>query len=190
MQKQSIKSQQQSIESLKKLKEKLQSMQQESANEKPVEDMESLRKILENLVKLSFDQEDLITKVKNTPKNSPEFITIVRKQNKLADDSKIIEDSLFALSKRVIQIEATINQEITSIKSYMKKSTKELEARAAERATERQQLVMTATNNLALLLSEILEQMQKQLDMPSSQCNKPRNCNKLTPTVKSLLCLK
>ena len=184
MQKQSIKSQQQSIESLKKLKEKLQSMQQESANEKPVEDMESLRKILENLVKLSFDQEDLITKVKNTPKNSPEFITIVRKQNKLADDSKIIEDSLFALSKRVIQIEATINQEITSIKSNMKKATKELEARAAERATERQQLVMTATNNLALLLSEILEQMQKQLDMPSSQCNKPRNCNKPNPNCK------
>ena len=92
MQKKSLKSQQQSIESLKKLKEKLQSMQQESANDKPVEDMESLRKILENLVKLSFDQEDLITKVKNTPKNSSEFIKIVRKQNKLADDSKIIEE--------------------------------------------------------------------------------------------------
>ena len=41
---------------------------------------------------------------------------------------------------------------------------------------------MTSSNNLALLLSEILEQMQKQLETPPSQCNKPKNCNKPNPS--------
>ena len=181
MKKKSAKSQQSAIDEMKQLEQKLQSMQQSSGGDKPIEDMETLRKILENLITLSFDQEDLIGRVNNTPRNSPEFVKIIQQQNKLSDDSKIIEDSLFALSKRVIEIQATINQEIASIKSNMQKATEELEARDVNRATQRQQLVMTATNNLALLLSEILEQIQKQLDMPPSQCNKPNNLSKPNP---------
>ena len=169
---------------MEELEDKLKSMQESSGENKPKEDMETLRKILENLVTLSFDQESLINKVNNTPRNSPEFVKMVQQQNKLADDSKIIEDSLFALSKRVVQIQATINKEIASIKSNMLKSTKELENRDVNKAAERQQFVMTATNNLALLLSEILEQMQKDLEMPPSKCNKPKNCNKPNPNCK------
>ena len=45
---------------------------------------------------------------------------------------------------------------------------------------EKQQFVMTSVNNLALLLSEILEQMQK--EMPPSDCNTPKNCNKPNPS--------
>ena len=181
MKKKSSKLQQQAIDEMKQLEEKLQDMQQSCGLEKPIEDMQSLRKILENLIRLSFDQEDLIAETKNTSRNSSKFVKIVQEQNKLSDDSKIIEDSLFALSKRVVQIQATVNKEITSIKSNMKKATSELEARDVNRATERQQFVMTSSNNLALLLSEILEQMQKQLEMPPSQCNKQKNCNKPNP---------
>ena len=182
--KKSIKSQKIAIEKMNTLEEKLQSMQKSSSEDKPIEDMETLRKILENLIKLSFDQEHLINRTKKTSKNSPEFVKIVQQQNKISDDSKIIEDSLFALSKRVLEIQATINQEITSIKSNMKKATSELEIRDVNKATERQQFVMTSTNNLALLLSEILEQMQKQLEMPPSKCNTPKNCNKPNPNCK------
>jgi hypothetical protein len=146
--------------------------------------METLRKILENLVTLSFDQEKLMQHAKSTPRNSAEFIKIVQRQNKLADNSQIIEDSLLALSKRVVQIQATINREITAINKNMNKATKELEGRQIEKAAERQQFVMTSTNNLALLLSEILEQMQKDLEMPPSNCNKPKNCNKPNPNCK------
>ena len=135
---------------------------------KPKEDMETLRKILENLVTLSFDQEELMQHAKNTPRNSAEFIKIVQEQNKLADDSQIIEDSLLALSKRVIQIQATINREVAAINNNMNKATKELEERKVEKAVERQQFVMTSTNNLALLLSEISGANAKGLDMPPS----------------------
>jgi hypothetical protein len=182
--KKASKSQQSAIDEMEDLENKLQNMKQSSGESKPKEDMETLRKILENLVTLSFDQEYLMEHVNNTPRNSPEFVKIVQEQNKLSDNSKIIEDSLFALSKRVIQIQATINKEIASINRNMQKATKELERREVNKATERQQFVMTATNNLALLLSEILEQMQKDLERPPSQCNKPKNCNKPNPNCK------
>ena len=181
MKKKSSKSQQQAIDEMKQLEEKLKDMQKSCGLEKPIEDMQSLRKILENLIRLSFDQEDLMAEVKNTAKNSSEFVKIVQQQNKLSDNSKIIEDSLFALSKRVVQIQATVNKEISSIRLNMKKATGKLEARDINKATEKQQFVMTSSNNLALLLSEILEQMQKELEMPPSQCNKQKNCNKPNP---------
>ena len=178
------KAQEEALEELEELEQQLQSMQQSSGEDKPKEDMETLRKILENLVTLSFDQEKLMQHTKSTPRNSAEFIKIVQRQNKLADNSQIIEDSLLALSKRVVQIQATINREITAINKNMNKATKELEGRQIEKAAERQQFVMTSTNNLALLLSEILEQMQKDLEMPPSNCNKPKNCNKPNPNCK------
>lgn len=183
--KKSKKLQQNVIEEIEKLEAKLQNMQESSNNNKPEEDMETLRQILENLVTLSFDQESLLKISNNTSRNSPRFIKIVQQQNKLADDSKVIEDSLFSLSKRVIEIEATINKEITSIKSNMENATYELESRNIQKAVEKQQFVMTATNNLALLLSEILEQMQKELEMAPSKCNKPKNCNKPNPNCKN-----
>ena len=179
--KKSQKSQEDAIQEMEKLEDELQNMQETDAESQPVEDMESLRKILENLITLSFDQEELMGQLENTPRNSPDFIKLVQKQNKLSEDSKIVEDSLFALSKRVLQIQSTINQEISAIKSNMIKATKELENRDINRASERQQFVMTSVNNLALLLSETLEQMQKQLDMLPSQCKKPKNCNKPNP---------
>ena len=178
------KAQEEALEELEELEQQLQTMQQSSGEDKPKEDMETLRKILENLVTLSFDQEKLMQHTKSTPRNSAEFIKIVQRQNKLADNSQIIEDSLLALSKRVVQIQATINREITAINKNMNKATKELEERQIEKAAERQQFVMTSTNNLALLLSEILEQMQKDLEMPPSNCNKPKNCNKPNPNCK------
>ena len=178
------KAQEEAIKELEKLEKQLQSMQQSSSEQKPQEDMETLRKILENLVTLSFNQEELMLRANNIPKNSAEFIQVVKQQNKLADDSQIIEDSLLALSKRVVQIQATINKEIAAINNNMIKSTSELEQRQVSKAAERQQFVMTSTNNLALLLSEILEQMQKDLESPPSNCNKPKNCNKPNPNCK------
>jgi len=177
----SNKSQEKAIESIKKLENELEKMQTESNESRPIEDMQTLRKILDNLIVLSLSQEELMSEVRSTYKGSSKFVQIIRKQARLRENSEIIQDSLYALSKRVLQIQATINKEISSINSNIEKTIKTLELRDINNATKRQQFVMTSTNNLALLLSEILEQMQKELDSPPSQCNKPKNCNKPNP---------
>ena len=176
--KKSQKYQKTTIDKIEELESNLLSMQSQNNSQQQLENIEDLRQILENLIRVSFDQEDLIISVNTTPKNSSEFVNVVKNQKNISNNTKIIEDSLFALSKRVVQIQSTVNKEIGLINSNIKKSIGYLEERNSVKSAEKQQFVMTSMNNLAVLLSDILEQMQKDLDMQTSQCNKPRNCNK------------
>ena len=175
--KKSSKKQQESIEQLEKLENMLNSMLESNSEEMQIENIETLREILDNLIILSFSQEKLIKKTQKTKVTSSEFIALVRQQQKLVLDSKIIEDSLFALSKRAVKIQSKINSEITLIKDNMNESKKFLEERRVKKSAEKQQFVMTSANNLALLLSEILKSMQMDLSMMPSSCKKPKNCN-------------
>ena len=160
---------------MNELQQKLQILQSSSCSNSQEEDMETLRQILENLIRLTFDQEELMQKVTITPKNSPSYVNLAKAQKKLVDDAKIIEDSLFALSKRVVQIQHIVNKEIAAIKNNMASATNHLEERIVNKASADQQFSMTSANNLALILAEMLKQMQQQC---SSSSSKPSNCNK------------
>ncbi len=174
-------SQKKAAEQMEQLAFQMQSAMQNNAQEQQEEDMDALRQLLENIVHLSFEQEALMEDLGSTNVRDPRFVTHGRTQRKLRDDAKVIEDSLYALSKRVPQLEAIVNREMTAVNGNMDEATRLLgEARANERfkpmATDKQQHAMTSLNNLALLLDEALQQMQQQMaqSMPGSgSCNKP-----------------
>ena len=95
----------------------------------------------------------------------------------ILDKIQIIDDSLTALALRQIMLSGKINKEVQSIKRSLKKSIKNLTERKTKNAQVEQQTVMMHTNELGLLLSEIINQMQQ--NMPGSgQCNKPGGKNK------------
>ncbi|PCJ89403.1 MAG: DUF4175 domain-containing protein [Flavobacteriales bacterium] len=178
--------QKQASESMKKLSKKLQEMQMSMQAQSNTEDLDNMRQLLENLVQLSFDQEDLMGQLKGVDQRDPKYVTISQQQKKLKDDAKMIEDSLFALSKRVIQIESIVNREISAINQNMEKAIKQIsesyaarphmEKQAKALASSRQQLVMTSLNNLALLFDEIIQQMMQQMSSKkygNMSCNKP-----------------
>ncbi|MBK9047452.1 MAG: hypothetical protein IPL74_12310 [Bacteroidetes bacterium] len=74
--------------------------QQEQAEEESAEeDMNALRALLENLIRFSFNQESLMEELKTMDVNSPRYTKMAQKQRELKDDAKVLEDSLFALSK-------------------------------------------------------------------------------------------
>ncbi len=127
------------------------------------ENAEDLRAILENLITLSYDQEDVMKEFKKVSQSDPRFITLSQKQLKLKDDSKIIEDSLNSLAKRVFQIQSFITRELEQMNQRMDESTIAIKARRADMAAGKQQMAMTSMNNLALLLSDVLKQMQDQM---------------------------
>ena len=183
-------SQKDAAKQMQELSQKMQQMQQQMAQENTAEDMDALRDILENLVTLSFDQEELIDQLKKIERNDPKFVEIAQEQKKLKDDAKMIEDSLLALSKRVIQIESIVNQETGSIKMNMDKAIKALAERNNREAGSRQQFTMTSINNLALLLDEALIQMQKQMQSQmaaSGSCDKPGSSgNKPKPSMSQM----
>lgn len=183
----SSKKQQKAIENLEKMSQKMQGLQSSCSSDRPIENMETLRQILENLITLSFDQEELIDNISSLPKSSNSIIKYIQIQKKLLDDSQIIEDSLFALSKRVVEIEPIINKEIRSINYNIDKSISLLENRKISKGASSQQYAMTSMNNLALLLSETLRMMQMEFaneNPGNQQCNKPGNSAK--PSLKEL----
>ncbi|MBK7336041.1 MAG: DUF4175 domain-containing protein [Saprospirales bacterium] len=162
-----------------KMREMAQSMSMQmegQAMEQMEEDMEALRQLLENLVTLSFDQEDLIDEFGRVNINTPQYVDLVQQQFKLKDDFRLIEDSLQALSKRVFQIESFVTEKVMEIKTNMKQGLEELEERRKPQAGDHQQRVMKNANDLALMLSEVMNQMQQQMSgmMSGNQmCNKP-----------------
>ena len=174
-------SQKSAAEKMEQLAFQMKSAMQSNAQEQQEEDMDALRQLLENIVQLSFDQEGLMEDLGSTSTKDPRFIEQGRTQRKLRDDAKVIEDSLFALSKRVPQLESIVNREMNAVNSNMDEATRYMgEARANERfkpmAADKQQHAMTSLNNLALLLDEALQQMMQQMAQGkpgSGNCNKP-----------------
>lgn len=156
------KSQQNASKKMQEMKEQMEQSMQSEEEERQEENMATLRQILENLVNLSYAQEDLITTLPKTRIDNPQYVEIPKQQKKLKDDSKIIEDSLLALSKRAPQISALVNREISAIHLNMDKTVSALAERNVGESTTRMQTTMTSVNNLALLLNEILQQMQSQ----------------------------
>ena len=165
--------QEQSESKMEELSEKLSQMQSQMQSQANAENLEDLRTILENLIELSFAQERVMEQLKNTNQNDPRYVSLAQEQKKLKDDSKIIEDSLFALSKRVVQLKSIINKEIASVNYNMKKAIDELGERRTALANSRQQLSMTSINNLALLLDEAIKNMQMQMQQGKGNCKKP-----------------
>ena len=173
-------SQKKASQGMDELGKKLEMMQAEMEAGADAENLENLRDLLENLVMLSFDQEELMSEFKGTNQKSPEYVKHTQTQKKIKDDAKMIEDSLFALSKRMVEIEPFVNREIAAINDNMSTAIQMMADRKTNEAASKQQYVMTAMNNLALLLSEIVQQMQQEMasQMQSkSSCDKP-GCKK------------
>ena len=143
-----------------------------SSSDQQEEDADSLRQLLENLLSFSLEQEVLLNDLKGLSTQDPKYIGIGQSQRKLKDDVKIIEDSLDALGKRQIMISNMLDKEVQEVKRSLNQSIKNITERKKSVARLNQQTVMMHTNELALLLSEILKQMQS--NMPGTgQCNKP-----------------
>ncbi len=168
--------QQKASDKMQKMSESLFEMQMEMENEQMGEDINALRAILENLVRVSFDQEDLMDKVKSINRSSPKYPETIEGQKKIQNNLEMIEDSLLALSKRQAMIENFVNREIRDINSNTEMAMQALQNRSIGMATSKQQYVMTAVNNLALLLSESLKNMEQNMSMMASgkSCSNPK----------------
>ncbi len=185
------KSQKSASEKMEEMKEEMENSMESTEKEQAEENAEALRQILENLVNLSFAQEELIKQLPKTRIDNPQYVGIPKQQNKLKDDSKIIEDSLLALSKRAPQISAVVNREISAINLNMNKTVQALADRNTGEGSMRMQTTMTSVNNLALLLNEALEQMQQQMKKQQQQqkgssgkCKKPGSGKGAKPSDK------
>lgn len=170
--------QQSAANNMKNASQKMKQMQMDMESAQQAEDMQAIRQLLENIVSLSFDEEKLMAAVKTTPINNPKFVELMKEQQRIRENSKMVEDSLYAIARRQVEIESFVTKEITNVNKYLGKSIQDMEDRNVPRAISNQQFVMTGYNNLALMLSESLQQMQQQMaeSQQQKQGGTPKNC--------------
>jgi len=157
------KNQQDAAQKMKELSQQMQNQMQAGQMQQMQVDMRTLRQLLENLVALSFSQEDLIAEFNKTNPSAPRFVLLTQKQNKLKEDFKVAEDTLQALAKRMIQLEHFVTDKVAEVNRTFKEGISQLEERKKSTAADLQQRSMKGLNDLALMLSESLKELQEQM---------------------------
>jgi len=136
------------------------------------EDVEMLRQILDNLVVFSFEQEDLMESFKRTEYGNPLFGKKLNVQNDLKLNFQHIDDSLFSLSLRQPMLSNSINKSITDVQFNIDRSLERLAENQTRQGISSQQYTVTGANELAILLSDLLNNMQNQMQMAGSGSGK------------------
>ncbi|MEO6834190.1 MAG: DUF4175 family protein [Chitinophagaceae bacterium] len=174
----SSKSQQQAAQNLQDMANSLRK-QAGGLNAEQIDiDIRATRQLLTNLIRLSFDQEKLMGAVQTTLPSSQIYIKNQSEQGRLYQASRMIRDSLFSLSKRIFKLAPSINKETAELEHNMALAKDGIEARRIPDVLVRQQYVMTHTNNLALMLNELLANLMQMQSLSkgsgqSGSCTKP-----------------
>ncbi|TAE50998.1 MAG: hypothetical protein EAZ89_10930 [Bacteroidetes bacterium] len=170
------KSQKSASDKMQEMSDQLSQMQQDSQSQQDEENMENLRALLENLLKLSFDQEDLRDGVSKLRYGDPALLARSQQQKKLQDDMALVQDSLESLANRVFQIQKFVLDESQKIEKNMNESQVFFRNKQISMITFHQQSAMTSINNLANMLSDVMKQMQQQMmnaKPGQGMCQKP-----------------
>ena len=127
------------------------------------ENIDDLRKILDNLIIFSFKQEGLLIKFNAISVSHPDFANELKNQNELKTYFEHIDDSLFVLSMRLPQLTTKIQTELSNTHYNLGESLENLSNNRFDLAGSNQQYVMTSANNLADVLSNLLNDMQNNM---------------------------
>ncbi len=166
------KSQKQSSKKMKEMSAKMQQQMMEMQGETIEENIDDLRKILENLVIFSFQQEQLMNKFSVTSKSHPEFGKDLKQQNQIKSYFEHIDDSLYVLAMRLPKISIKIQDDLSSAHYNLEQSLENFSENKFNNGISNQRYVMTAANNLADYLSTILNNMQNNMAMQSGKGKK------------------
>ncbi|MCS7086048.1 MAG: hypothetical protein NZ534_08240, partial [Bacteroidia bacterium] len=162
---------------LRKMKQELNDMQAASEMQQMAENLDDLRALLENLVKLSFDQEDLRDKMSGgAGVKDAAMVKAIQQQSKLRDDMQMVGDSLRALAQRSFEIQSFVMDELRGIEQSFERVNEQLNEKKFSFATREQTQIMTGLNNLANMLVDAMEQMQQQMKQMQQQQGQGQAC--------------
>ena len=154
------KSQKKVASKMKQMSGKMQKAMLDMEGESIEENMEDLRKILENLILFSYKQEGLMNKFDVISVAHPDFGKELKSQNSIRSYFEHIDDSLYILSMRLPKISGKIQNDLSSTHYNLEQSLENFSEGRFDNGISNQRYVMTATNNLADYLSTMLNEMK------------------------------
>lgn len=153
------KPQKEAARKMKKLSEEFEQQMMQMEGEQLNENIDDLRKIVENLIEYSFMQEALLDRFKGADNKHPDFPTNLKKQQVLKEYFEHIDDSLYVLSLRVASMSMQIQKEVNDVHYHMDNSLQNFAENRFNQGLSNQQFMITGANNLANMLSNLLENL-------------------------------
>jgi hypothetical protein len=162
------KHQKRAAQKMMEMSKKMKSAQMMAQGEQLDANIESMRQILSNLMVFSFEQEELMLNFRKIRINNPAYPGNLKKQQVLKEHFHHIDDSLFALALNNPMITEKITSKLTDIEFDINKSLDRLAQNELPQGTASQQYVMTGTNELANMLSDVLGNMEEMASLSLS----------------------
>ena len=164
-QKEAKKNQKNSSKKMKEMSAKMQKVMMEMEGDSIEENMDDLRKILENVLTFSFKQEKLMNKFDELSTSHPDFGKDLKRQNQLKTYFEHIDDSLYVLSMRLPKISSKIKDDLSNTHYNLDESLENFSENRFSKGITNQRYVMTSVNNLADYLSNMLDAMMNPSSM-------------------------
>ncbi len=171
------KSQQQKQKASKKIKEmseNMMSMMMGGGMDQLAEDAHLVRILLENVVRSSHAEEELMQEISVMKKDDPTVSQKISRQKEISENFVMVEDSLHKMANRQTSVKNFVFNELQIIDQQTESAMKDILESKFGSATQKQQKAMMSMNNLALMLAESLNEMESMMDgASSSSCSKP-----------------
>ena len=145
---------------MKQLGKQMQGAMESMQGEMIEENIDDLREIVENLLSFSFDQEQLMLSFEGVDAAHAEFPVKLKKQHILKEHFEHIDDSLYALSLRLQKLSSNIQNDLIEAHYNIDRSLGNIAENRIQQGRSNQQYTMTAANNLADMLSNLLNSLQ------------------------------
>jgi len=121
-----------------------------------------LRTALQNTLRLSRRQESLRRQVSDLATQGPTLRSFARDQKTISDGLTTVADSLQSIASDVPEMSREVQKKTGNALRAMETATTALDERDGGKATGHQKTSMMHLNELALLLSDLLQKMQNQ----------------------------
>lgn len=151
--------QQQMEQMLQQMQQSLQNMQQQMQAAGLQVNMAGLRRALDNILTLSQQQEGLRARVQNLSPDNPQMRQHAQRQVELSEGLTTVSDSLQKLARDIPQMSSRVQRETGEALRDMSMATEAMAERIAGQAAGHQKGAMMHLNELALLLSDLMNQM-------------------------------
>lgn len=137
--------------------------------EQLAEDAHLVRVLLENTVRSSHQQEDLMQSLNTLRTDDPSLASKIVQQRELEANFAMVKDSLRAMALRQPMIQNFVFDEIGQIDRHTEAALRNMSELHFAMAMSNQQSALSSMNNLALLLAESLDNMESM--MSNSSCS-------------------
>ena len=159
---------------MREMAENMNSLMMGGGADQLAEDAYLVRILLENVVRSSHAEEELMQEISIMKKDDPTVSQKISRQKEISENFVMVEDSLRKMANRQTTIKNFVFNELQVIDQQTESAMQDILELRFGNATHKQQNAMMSMNNLALMLAESLNEMDSQMDgQSSSSCSKP-----------------